>query len=317
MEALGAIDTVVLDKTGTLTFGEPYVTAIVPCPGVDPAELLQLAAIAERPSEHPAARAILKEAARMHLTAGEPDTFEYLPGKGVRSFWRGSEILVGNVALLSRIPNLESHLRTLPEDAGDVLIAYRGRLAGALRIDDVLRPEAVEAVKRIRAMGMDAILLTGDRRGIAERVASQLEVTDFSAELLPEDKLARVRALMQSGKRVAMIGDGINDAPALAEATVGIAMGSGTDLARHSAGVLLLGNDLVDCAELLSTARRCRRIILFNFVGTLAIDAVGVCLAAAGVLTPLLAAIVHVSSEMAFILNSARLVPVSRPKRHA
>ena len=317
MEALGAIDTVVLDKTGTLTFGEPYVTAIVPCPGVDPAELLQLAAIAERPSEHPAARAILKEAARMHLTAGEPDTFEYLPGKGVRSFWRGSEILVGNVALLSRIPNLESHLRTLPEDAGDVLIAYRGRLAGALRIDDVLRPEAVEAVKRIRAMGMDAILLTGDRRGIAERVASQLEVTDFSAELLPEDKLARVRALMQSGKRVAMIGDGINDAPALAEATVGIAMGSGTDLARHSAGVLLLGNDLVDCAELLSTARRCRRIILFNFVGTLAIDAVGVCLAAAGVLTPLLAAIVHVSSEMAFILNSARLVPVSRLKRHA
>ena len=175
----------------------------------------------------------------------------------------------------------------------------------------------MEAVKRIRAMGMDAILLTGDRRGIAERVASQLEVTDFSAELLPEDKLARVQALMQSGKRVAMIGDGINDAPALAEATVGIAMGSGTDLARHSAGVLLLGNDLVDCAELLSTARRCRRIILFNFVGTLAIDAVGVCLAAAGVLTPLLAAIVHVSSEMAFILNSARLVPVSRLKRHA
>ena len=166
-------------------------------------------------------------------------------------------------------------------------------------------------------MGMDAILLTEDRRGIAERVASQFEVTDFSAELLPEDKLARVQALIRSGRRVAMIGDGINDAPALAEATVGIAMGSGTDLARHSAGVLLLGNDLVDCAELLSTARRCRRIILFNFVGTPAIDAVGVGLVAAGVLTPLLAAIVQVSSEMAFVLNSARLVPVSRLKRHA
>ena len=316
MEALGAIDTVVLDKTGTLTFGEPYVTAVVPCPGMGQAELLQLAAIAERPSEHPLARAILKEAACMHVPAGDPETFEYLPGKGVRSTWKGGEILVGNIALLSGILDLESHLRTLPEDAGDVLIAYRGRLAGALRVEDVLRPEAVEAVRRIRAMGMGAILLTGDRRGTAERVARQLGVADFGAELLPEDKLARIQALIRSGKRVAMIGDGINDAPALAEATVGIAMGSGTDLARHSAGVLLLGNDLVDCAELLNTARRCRRIILFNFVGTLVVDALGVCLAAAGTLTPLLAAVVHVSSEMAFILNSARLVPVSSVKRH-
>jgi heavy metal translocating P-type ATPase len=316
MEALGAIDTVVLDKTGTLTFGEPYVTAVVPCPGMGQAELLQLAAIAERPSEHPLARAILKEAACMHVPAGDPETFEYLPGKGVRSTWKGGEILVGNIALLSGILDLESHLRTLPEDAGDVLIAYRGRLAGALRVEDVLRPEAVEAVRRIRAMGMEAILLTGDRRGTAERVARQLGVADFGAELLPEDKLARIQALIRSGKRVAMIGDGINDAPALAEATVGIAMGSGTDLARHSAGVLLLGNDLVDCAELLNTARRCRRIILFNFVGTLVVDALGVCLAAAGTLTPLLAAVVHVSSEMAFILNSARLVPVSSVKRH-
>jgi Cd2+/Zn2+-exporting ATPase/Cu+-exporting ATPase len=316
MEALGAIDTVVLDKTGTLTFGEPYVTAVVPCPGMGQAELLQLAAIAERPSEHPLARAILKEAACMHVPAGDPEAFEYLPGKGVRSSWKGGEILVGNSALLSCIRDLESQLRTLPEDAGDVLIAYRGRLAGALRVEDVLRPEAVEAVRRIRAMGMEAILLTGDRHGTAERVARQLGVADFGAELLPEDKLARVQALIRSGKRVAMIGDGINDAPALAEATVGIAMGSGTDLARHSAGVLLLGNDLVDCAELLNTARRCRRIILFNFVGTLVVDALGVCLAAAGTLTPLLAAVVHVSSEMAFILNSARLVPVSNVKRN-
>jgi heavy metal translocating P-type ATPase len=316
MEALGAIDTVVLDKTGTLTFGEPYVTAVAPCPGVEAAELVELAAIAERHSEHPMARAILKEAVRMRLPDKEPESFEYLPGKGVRSSWNGGEILVGNTALLSGIRDLESLLRTLPTDVRDVLIAYRGRLAGALRIEDVLRPEAVEAIGRMRAMGMDATLLTGDRRGTAERVAHQLGVANFGAELLPEDKVARVRELIRSGKRVAMIGDGINDAPALAEATVGIAMGSGTDLARHSAGVLLIGNDLVDCAELLNTARRCRRIILFNFAGTLMVDALGVCLAAAGILTPLLAAIVHVSSEMAFILNSARLVPVSSVTRH-
>jgi Cd2+/Zn2+-exporting ATPase/Cu+-exporting ATPase len=161
------------------------------------------------------------------------------------------------------------------------------------------------------AMGMNAILLTGDRRHIAEKVAAQLGVTQFESELLPEQKLERVRELIRSGKRVAMIGDGINDAPALAEATVGIAMGSGTDLARHSAGVLLLGNDLVDCAELLNLARRCRRIIFFNFWGTLIVDVLGVALAAMSILTPLLAAMVHVSSEMAFILNSARLVPKS------
>jgi P-type E1-E2 ATPase len=140
-------------------------------------------------------------------------------------------------------------------------------------------------------------------------------VREFGAELVPEGKLRRVRHLIASGKRVALVGDGINDAPAVAEATVGIAMGSGTDLARHSAGVLLLGNNLADCAQLLATARRCRRIIYFNFAGTLIVDALGVVLAAIGILTPLPAAIVHVSSDMAFILNSARLVPASGLKR--
>jgi len=277
-----------------------------------------LAAIAERPSEHPHARAILKEAARLKVPVSDPETFQYVPGKGVRALWKGGEILVGNFALLSGsgIDELESQLRRLPEESGDVLVAYRGHLVGALRMEDVLRPEAVEAVARIRDMGMEAMLLTGDRGPIAEKIARQLGVREFGAELLPEHKLEKVRQLINSGKRVAMIGDGINDAPALAEATVGMAMGSGTDLARHSAGVLLLGNDLVDCAELLRTARRCRRIILFNFSGTLIVDALGIVMAAVGILTPLLAAVVHVSSEMAFIMNSARLVPSASLRRH-
>jgi Cd2+/Zn2+-exporting ATPase/Cu+-exporting ATPase len=315
LEALGTIDTVVLDKTGTLTFGEPYVTAIVPCPGVDPAEVLQLAAIAERPSEHPVARAILKEAARQKVLIGEPDAFTYLPGKGVRAFWNGGEILAGTLGWLSGLENFGSQLRTLPDECGDILVAYRGRLIGALRTNDVLRPEAMEAVARIRAMGIDTILLTGDSRNVAAEIARQLGVREFGAELVPEEKLRRVRHLIASGKRVALVGDGINDAPAVAEATVGIAMGSGTDLARHSAGVLLLGNNLADCAQLLATARRCRRIIYFNFAGTMIVDALGVVLAAIGILTPLPAAIVHVSSDMAFILNSARLVPASSLKR--
>ncbi len=315
MEALGTIDTVILDKTGTLTFGEPYVMGVVARPGIDPTTVLQLAAIAERPSEHPLARAILKEAARLRIPVGEPEAFKYIPGKGVRSRWNGGEIAVGNAALLNDIESVAAELRSLAGDTGDVLVAYRGRLIGSLRTDDVLRPEAVEAVARIRDMGMEAILLTGDRRQIAEKIARQLGVREFDAEMLPEQKRERAEALILAGKRVAMVGDGINDAPALAEATVGIAMGSGTDLAHHTAGVLLLGNDLVDCAELLKLARRCRRIILFNFYGTLIVDAIGMGLAAASVLTPLLAAIVHVSSEMAFIFNSARLVPSSRLKR--
>ena len=317
MEALGTIDTVVLDKTGTLTFGDPYVVGVVACPGVDPSMVVQLAAIAERPSEHPLARAVLKEAARLKLAVAEPETFKYVPGKGVRSRWDGGEILVGNTALLSTLENFASQLRMLPDDSGDVMVAYRGRLVGALRTEDVLRPEAVEAVARIRGMGLDAILLTGDRRQIAERVAAKLGVEEYAAEMLPDQKLERVQELIRSGKRVAMVGDGINDAPALAEATVGLAMGSGTDLARHSAGVVLLGNDLVDCAELLHLARRCRLIIFFNFFGTLIVDGIGVALAAVSILTPLMAAILHVSSELAFILNSARLVPSSSLKRRA
>jgi Cd2+/Zn2+-exporting ATPase/Cu+-exporting ATPase len=315
MEALGTIDTVILDKTGTLTFGEPYVTTVIPCPGVDPLDLLRIVAIAERPSEHPLAKAILKEAARLGVVVSDPDSFEYVPGKGVRSVWQGGETLVGNAALLTGLPGLENAVGSLSEDTGDVLVAHRGRLMGVIRTDDVLRPEAPEAMSLIRAMGLDAILITGDRRSVAEGIARDLGVTQCEAELMPDDKLRRVRELIRAGRRVVMVGDGINDAPALAEATVGIAMGSGTDLARHSAGVMLLGNNLVDVAELLNTARRCRRIIMFNFAGTLAIDTIGVLLAGMGVLTPLMAAIVHVSSEMAFILNSARLVPAFGWKR--
>jgi len=315
MEALGRVDTVVLDKTGTLTFGEPHVVDIIACPGVDPNKVVEIAAIAERPSEHPLGRAILKRFAHLGLPVEEPEAFEYLPGQGIRCTWNNDEILVGNLALMGRLDDFESQRRTLANDAGNVLVAFRGRLIGALRIEDVLRPEAVQAVARIRNMGFKILLLTGDRRDIAGKVALQLGVREFGAELLPEQKMQRVEELMASGRHVAMVGDGINDAPALSRATVGIAMGSGTDLARQSASVLLLGNHLGDLAELLNIARRCRRIILFNFAGTLGVDAVGVVLAAVGLLSPLLAAVLHVSSEMAFILNSARLVPAAGLRR--
>jgi Cd2+/Zn2+-exporting ATPase/Cu+-exporting ATPase len=173
----------------------------------------------------------------------------------------------------------------------------------------VVRPEAAAAIAEIRRMGMRTILLTGDATSIAQEVGSRLGVDEVLAQLLPEQKLDKVRELQGTGKRVAMVGDGINDAPALAQADVGIAMGSGTDVARESADVVLLGNDLLKLVEALRIARRCRGIIWQNFAGTLVVDGLGIALAGFGFLNPLLAAFIHVSSELLFILNSTRLLP--------
>jgi P-type E1-E2 ATPase len=193
-----------------------------------------------------------------------------------------------------------------------VFVARRGRFLGVISVADQLRPEAKAAVAAMKAMGMRTMLLTGDQVSVADGVARELGVDDMRAELLPEDKVRWVRGLMEQGRRVAMVGDGVNDAPALAEASVGIAMGSGTDVARESADVVLLGNDLGKLVETLRLARRTRRIVMQNFTGTLAVDGVGMCLAAVGILTPLLAAFIHVASELTFILNSARLLPSMR-----
>jgi P-type E1-E2 ATPase len=165
----------------------------------------------------------------------------------------------------------------------------------------------------LKELGLHVVLLTGDSGKIAESVGRMLAVDEIYAELLPHEKLARIEEMVRGGRIVAMVGDGINDAPALARAAVGIAMGCGTDVARQSADVLLIGNNLLDVAETIRVARRCRGIILTNFAGTLAVDIIGVGLAAIGILNPLLAAFIHVASELAFIGNSARLIPaVSR-----
>src|SRR5208282_3334817 len=184
-----------------------------------------------------------------------------------------------------------------------------GKVLGTIRIADVLRPEAKSAVAAMREMGLKTILLSGDAQGVTTVVGRDLGVDEAVGELLPEQKARWVSELREKNRKVAMVGDGINDAPALVKANVGIAMGSGTDVARESADVILIGSDLSKLVETLRIARRCRGIIMQNFAGTLIVDSVGVGMAAFGFLNPLLAAFIHVSSEMAFILNSTRLLP--------
>ena len=309
LEILGQVDTVVFDKTGTLTLGEPKVIEVCPRPGVPAASVVEAAAIAERRSEHPLGKAILQKAAELSLAVAEPERFEYTPGKGIICSFDGEEIVAGNRMLLAERGLAVDGLGRGSDHSTEILVARGGRLLGALRIADVLRPEAAEAVTALRRMGIRTLLLTGDSAAIAAAVGTELGIDEVAAGLLPEQKLERIKALLAEGKKVVMVGDGINDAPALTQASVGVAMGTGTDVARESADAVLLGNDLLKFVETVRLAWRCHRIIMANFAGTLLVDAVGVGLAAFGMLNPLFAALIHVSSELAFILNSARLLP--------
>lgn len=308
LEVLAAVDTVMLDKTGTLTFGVPEVVEIIPFNGVAKQDILQAAAIAELRSEHPVGRAIVKRALQQQVPVFEPTNFSYELGRGVSAVVNGAEVVVGS-AMMMKNRGLELPPSTNSNGGSSVFVARRNVVLGSIVVSDRVRPEAEGAVKDLKAMGIDTVLLTGDAKPTASIVAKLLGVNSVHAELLPEQKSQRVREEVQLKKTVAMVGDGINDAPALAEASIGIAMGSGTDVARESADVVLIGNDLSRFVESVRIARKCRSVIMQNFYGTLTVDAVGIVLAALGFLNPLLAAFIHVSSELAFILNSTRMLP--------
>jgi heavy metal translocating P-type ATPase len=308
LEKLAEVDTILLDKTGTLTFGTPEVTSTRAAQEGFDAYLLRTAAIAESRSEHPVAKAILRKARELGVSYTDPDAFEYTPGKGVSARCEGDSILVGSRQFLHENGFALPGENSASAD-GEVYVARGNKFLGSLVVEDMLRPEAKEAIRSLKAMGLRTILLTGDAQRVADDVGKKLGVDEVAAELLPEEKLKYVMRLTGMSHVVAMVGDGVNDAPALAKATVGIAMGSGTDVAQESADVVLIGSDLSKLVETLRIARRCRRTIMQNFVGTLVVDSVGVGMAAFGFLNPLLAAFIHVSSELVFILNSARLVP--------
>ena len=261
-------------------------------------------------SEHPLGKAIISLALAKNRSLREPERFDYVPGRGITAVVDGVTILVGNRGLLSdHAIEVPRNFAASADTSSEVFVARNGRLLGAIVIADTVRPEARRAIEAFNRMGIRSVLLTGDTKPVAEMVARDLGISEVEADLLPEMKLARIKSLVAGGRIVAMVGDGINDAPALAEASVGVAMGSGTDVARESADVVLLGNDLLKFTETLAIARWTRRIIWWNFAGTIGVDMAGIALASMGLLSPTLAAFIHVTSELAFILNSARLLP--------
>jgi Cd2+/Zn2+-exporting ATPase/Cu+-exporting ATPase len=309
LETLGRVDTVVVDKTGTLTYGHPELQDLIAAEGTTIEAVLDAAATAELRSEHPLGQAIVAYARLQGRSIPEPDRFDYTPGRGISASSAGRAILVGNRALLAEhgIAAM-APLATDVDAASEIMVALDGDFLGAIVVADTVRPEARHAIDALRAMHIRTILLTGDTGLVADTVARKLGIEEVQADLLPEDKRLKIKALVGQGRVVAMLGDGINDAPALTEANVGVAMGSGTDVARESADVVLLGNDLVRFVEVVAIARQTRRIIWLNFAGTIAVDTVGVALASVGLLNPLFAAFIHVTSELVFILNSARLL---------
>ena len=311
LEKLAEIDTIVLDKTGTLTLGVPEVAGIQGATHTAEETVLQNAAIAEQHSEHPLGEAIMRAAKSRNLPLRQYSDLRYVPGKGLSCRDDASTITVGTAAFLEQngIKTDSAQTRLQPLKPGESLV-YVGRdktFLGTISLADRLRDEAIQAIAELKAQGYRTLLLTGDGASIASAIGQQLGVDEAKGDVLPEQKLARIRELLGEGRKVAMVGDGINDAPALAEATVGIAMGGGTDVALETADITLMTADLSRLAEVFRIARRCYRVIMFNFWGTIAVDTFGIVLAFLGLLAPIVAALIHVGSELMFILNSARL----------
>ena len=330
LEQLSAVDTVVVDKTGTLTVGEPRVVSVRPTEAAaGEGEVLALAAAAEWNSEHPIGRAIYAEAAVRDLTVPMPGDVAYSPGAGVSAHVEGRQITVGRCRGQKKQPERdasdcddEAALSTesdpeAPSATSVVEVRADGQLLGTIALADRLRQGAAAAVRDLGDMGLEVLMLTGDSAASARHVAGLLGLTEeqVRADLLPTDKEEVIDSLRRAGKQVAMVGDGVNDAPALGAADVGIAMGTGTDVAREAGDVVLVGSAPADLVETVRVARRARRIIMVNFVGTVVVDVVGMVAAGLGLLGPVAAALVHVVSESAFILNSARLVPRRRRRR--
>jgi len=314
VQEMSKVDTVVIDKTGTLTFGDPEVTDVIGLDGCSPRQVLTYASAAERFSKHPLAHAIMAKAQELGVRSEPTTSSDYLAGKGMVSWFNGEQVLVGNSVLMNEqhIPLSNNVDATIASEVSDgkttVLVAHGGQVCGVIGISDKIRNESRDAVQKLEKMGLSTIMLTGDNQVASKSVGDQVGINEVHAELLPADKVSYIEQLSGSGRKIAMVGDGVNDAPALALANVGIGMGAGTDIAIEEADIVLMTNDLGRIPTIVKASKQAYGVIMQNFYGTLIVDGIGLGLAFEGLLNPLFAAGIHVVSELVFILNSARLI---------
>jgi P-type Cu+ transporter len=319
LERFEKIDTLVVDKTGTLTEGKPRVTAVIVAQGFDDATILSLGASLERSSEHPLAAALVASAGERDLPIKDVTEFASATGKGVSGEIENRHVAVGNAKLLQDLGIAATELETRAnalrrEGATAMFVAIDGRAAGIIAVADPIKVTTPAAIKRLQADGIRIVMLTGDNRITAQAVAAKLSISEVEAEVLPEQKHAIVRRLQNEGRAVAMAGDGVNDAPALAEADVGVAMGTGTDVAMQSAGVTLVKGDLAGIARARALSRATMRNIRQNLVLAFVYNALGIPLAAGALypafgllLSPIVAAAAMSFSSVSVIANSLRL----------
>ena len=323
LEKAHRLTTVVFDKTGTLTKGTPSVTDVIPFGRYTADELLRIAASAEKGSEHPLGQAIVRKAAERMAPLDEVEEFEAIPGRGIRAKVHGRSILLGNRALMadagiSTVPGEGALARFEGEGKTAMLLAVDGQLAGVLAVADTLKDHAVEAIRALKDMGIEVAMLTGDNRRTGEAIARQAGIDRVIAEVLPAGKAEQIKELQAAGKVVAMVGDGINDAPALAQADVGIALGSGTDVAMEAGGIVLIKDDLRDVVASIQLSRRTvkkiRQNLFWAFFYNTALIPLAAGILATGalfglkvVLNPILAGAAMGFSSVSVVMNSMTL----------
>jgi len=315
IEAMAKINVVAFDKTGTLTCGQPRLTTIQPFGEMTETDLLRLAAIAEKLSEHPLGHAVLQAAIARDIAVADPEEFTVLPGLGVRARIQDTDIVIGRPRLLSEqgisVTEEASVLATKLAAVGRtvILVAANREVVGMLALEDMVRPEASQVIAHLKKRGIRTVLVTGDNIVTAERMAEELGIVEVHAEVLPAQKAEIVKYLQTQGHHVAFVGDGVNDGPALATATVGVAMGlGGTDVAIETAEITLLSDDLARLPHLLSLSRQAIRAIKQNLIFSLGVLTLAVGLALVGILSPVTGALLHELSSIPVIANSARLI---------
>ncbi len=309
LERAHKLQKAVFDKTGTLTKGEPEVTDII---SNNETGLLKIAAIAERGSEHPLADAIMKKASSMKIKAPDADKFKAIPGYGIKATWKGKNIIIGNRKMMAkegiRTDELKEKISMLESEGKTVIIvALNKKLLGLIAIADSLKEYSAEAVRQLELLGIESIMLTGDNERTANAIAKQIGIRKVIANVLPHEKLDVVKKLQAEGNVVAMVGDGINDAPALAQADIGIAIGSGTDVAKETGGIVLIKDDLRDVVLGVKLSRATMGKIKQNLFWAFAYNTAAIPIAALGMLNPIIAAAAMALSSLTVVTNSALL----------